>query len=152
MQQRQQSSVLKEENMDTTGKLMRRKKNYTTALIVSCDEVFTCFLFWSKKDQDIYHVEQTFRGTWFLADFEDFSKDLWHECEKKRLRKLTPPTIWRPLFFRSSFRLQLSFTIIIRVKYLISILRYINARLVCVIKCWLLKLLLNSRLYHLIMH
>ena len=65
MQQRQQSSVLKEENIEHGYYWLvnAREKNYTTALIVSCDEFFTCFLLCSKIDEDVYDVEQNFRGT-----------------------------------------------------------------------------------------
>ena len=44
--------------------------------------------FFSKIDQDIYYVEQNFRGTRYLADFEDFLK-IYDINAKKKLRKLT---------------------------------------------------------------
>ena len=48
------------------------EKHILTTFSASCDEFFYLFPFCSKIDQHICHVEQTFRGTWFLADFYDF--------------------------------------------------------------------------------
>ena len=45
------------------NKLVQGKKTYVTRLIVSYDEFFTCFLLCSKIDEDVYDVEQNFRGT-----------------------------------------------------------------------------------------
>ena len=59
-----------------------------TAFSASCDEFFTCtFPFCSKIDQDIYHVEQTFRGTWFLADFQYFVQIYDMNAKKKNKKK-----------------------------------------------------------------
>ena len=49
------------------------------------------FFFFSKIGQDIYYVEQNVRGTWYLADFEDFPKiyDI-NAKKKKSCEKLHP--------------------------------------------------------------
>ena len=53
--------------------------------------VYVC----SEIDQGIYHVQQNFRGTWFLADFQDFpniydmnAKKNKQTNEKTKLRNL----------------------------------------------------------------
>ena len=55
--------------MDIIGKLLQGKKTYITTLIASCDEFFTCFLFFFLMVQGIYYVQQIFveNGFWCIS-------------------------------------------------------------------------------------
>ena len=60
--------------MDIIGKLLQGKKTYITTLIASCDEFFTCFLFffrWSK----VYIMCSKFSWKMVFGVFRGFSKD-----------------------------------------------------------------------------
>ena len=65
----------------------KEKTCILTTFSTSCDEFFYLFPFCSKIDQDIYHVEQTFRGTWFLEDFHDFVEIYDRNAKKKKKKK-----------------------------------------------------------------